>query len=200
MARLPAVFLFLVFAASRVGFFLQVLGLAVERPHGVDGLVDPLDQPLALSVGEAQLAHRVRNAYDRPRQSDPVLRWSWDASSGNRGEFLLQLPGFLVGLGQVVDLPGEFLQPVLKNFVGDLFLVEGDHFLDRADALLKVFAHGQQFANDNRERESALSTRSCPRSIRFAISTSPSRVSREQSPSRANTCGQGHWFFPARRE
>src|ERR1022692_4799446 len=33
--------------------------------------------------------------------------------------------------------------------IGDLFFVEGDHFLDRAHALLEVFAHPQQPANHN---------------------------------------------------
>ncbi len=58
--------------------------------------------------------------------------------------------GLLVRLGQVVDFPGELLQTVLQNFIGDLFFIEGDHFLDGADPLLEVFAHRQQFVNDDR--------------------------------------------------
>ena len=64
--------------------------------------------------------------------------------------FSIRLAGLLVGLGQVVDLPGELLQTVLEDFVGDLLLVEGDHFLDGADALLEVLAHRQQFVDDDR--------------------------------------------------
>ena len=64
--------------------------------------------------------------------------------------FSIRLPGLFVSLGQVVDLSGELLQPVLEDFVGDLLLIEGDHFLDGADALLEVLAHRQQFVNDNR--------------------------------------------------
>ncbi len=64
--------------------------------------------------------------------------------------FSISTAGLLVSLGQVVDLSGEFLQPVLEDFVGDLLLVEGDHFLDGADAFLEVFAHRQQFVNDDR--------------------------------------------------
>ena len=67
----------------------------------------------------------------------------------NGGELFCQLVGFLVGLGQFVDLSRELLQAVLQNFIGDLFLVEGDHFLDGADALLEVFAHRQQFIDDD---------------------------------------------------
>ncbi len=55
-ARLALVFLALLLAASGVGLFFQVLRLAVERAHAVDGLVDAVNQALAFVIGEAQLA------------------------------------------------------------------------------------------------------------------------------------------------
>ena len=63
-ARLPAIFFLLLFAASGVGLTLQVLRLAVERTHAVDGFVEALDQPFALGVGEPEFAHRLRNRND----------------------------------------------------------------------------------------------------------------------------------------
>ncbi len=57
-ARLAAIFFLLFLAASGVGLALKVLRLAIERAHTVHGLVDPLNQPLALVVGESQLSHR----------------------------------------------------------------------------------------------------------------------------------------------
>ncbi len=125
--------------------------LPVERPHGVDRLVDPVDQALALGVGKAQLADAQRNRDHGARQIQaiaPVVLGPLFLRDG--GEFLDQLAGLLVSLGQVVDLAGKFFQPVLEDLVGDLLLVEGDHFLDGADALLEVLAHRQQFVNDNR--------------------------------------------------
>ena len=73
-------------------------------------------------------------------------RFFWETVAN----FSISWPGLLVCLGQVVDLAGELLQAVLEDFVGDLLLIEGDHFLDGADALLEVLAHRQQFVDDNR--------------------------------------------------
>ena len=73
---------------------------------------------------------------------------------GNVGELLLNLHGFFVSLRQFVDFSGEVAQARLHDFVSDLFFIEGDHFLNRADALLQVLAHGEQFANhDGRSRK-----------------------------------------------
>ena len=138
-------------------FFSRFVGLAVERPHHVDGLVGPVDQALALGVGEAQLADAQGNINDGARQSDAVAAIVLGTLLlRNCGELLQKLIGLLVRLGQVVDLSGEFLQTVLQNFVGDLFLVEGDHFLDGADALFEVFAHRQQFVDDDRRARKRL--------------------------------------------
>src|SRR5450755_4370174 len=70
-ARLPAIFFFLLFAAGGVGLAFEVLRLSVERTHAVDRLVQALDQPLALGVGESQFSQRLRRCDDRPRQLAP---------------------------------------------------------------------------------------------------------------------------------
>ena len=62
---------------------------------------------------------------------------------------LFEQRGLFVQLGHVVDLAGEFVQAILKNFVGDLFFIEGHDFFNRAHALFQVLAHGQQFADHN---------------------------------------------------
>src|SRR5208283_441524 len=134
-AGLPAIFFFLLFAAGGVGLALQVLHLAVERTHAVDGFVDPLDEPLALAVGEAQPAHRQRYPNDAAGQPAAGAAMILGALL-QRDEFVFFFEdvGLLVQLGHVVDFAGEFVEPVLQDLVGDLLFVEGDHFLDRAHA------------------------------------------------------------------
>src|ERR1039458_1763135 len=156
-ARLSPIFFLLLFAARGVGLALQVLRLPVERTHAVDGLVQTLDQPLTLGVGESQLAHRLRCGNNAARQLAPrpamILRF---LGLRNFEIFFFEQRGLLVQLGHVVDLAGELIQAVLQDLVGDLLFVEGDHFLDRAHALLEVLAHGQQFADHNRRPRQGL--------------------------------------------
>ncbi len=92
----------------------------------------------------------------------------------NRRELLLQLPGFLVVFGKVIDLARELLQPVLQDVVGDLFFVERDHFLDGAHALFQVVAHRQQFVNHDRRARERLEHAQLPaldplRDLHFAL-------------------------------
>jgi hypothetical protein len=126
-------------------------GLAVERTHAVDGLVDALDQPLAFVVGESQLAHRDGNSHDGASEvaagAAVILRTLLQRDGRI---FFLHHGDLFVELGHGVDLAGEFVQPVLQNLVGDLLLVEGDNLFDRAHALLEVFAHGKKVMDYNR--------------------------------------------------
>src|ERR1700722_17394522 len=149
-ARLPPVFFFLFLAASGVCLALEILRLAVERAHAVDHLVQPVDQPFALRVGKAQLAHSLRDANNRPGKiptRPPVILGTLLLRSGN--VFFFDEADLFVELGHRIDLAGELIETILQNLVGDLFFVEGDHFLDRAHALFEVFAHGQQFPDDD---------------------------------------------------
>ncbi len=64
--------------------------------------------------------------------------------------FFLHHGDLLVQLRHVVDLAGEFVQTGVKDFLRNLLFVEGDDFLDGAHTFLKVFAHRQQFVDDDR--------------------------------------------------
>src|SRR5207245_8854819 len=100
--------------------------------HGVGDAIDP---SLDLGVSKAELSHRNRDANDSPRQ---VLA----GASMVLGTLFLRYGNVLffedsdlfVQLGHVIDFAGEVVQAVLKDFVSNLFFVEGDHFLDRANA------------------------------------------------------------------
>ena len=125
MPRLPLYSLRLVFGTGGLGLASPGLRLAVERPHGVDRLVEPLDQPLAFVVGEAE----SRTACETPitararlhRAAPVILGFFFCETSPN---FSCNLHGFLVSLGKFVDFPGELLQALLHDLVGDLFLIE----------------------------------------------------------------------------
>src|SRR5208283_1355648 len=156
-ARLAAIFFFLILAARGVGFTLQVLSLPIERPHAVDGFVDPVDQPLAFGVGKAEFAHRDGNPHDGAGEvaasAAMVLRAFLQRYGG---VFFLHHGNFFVKLRHGVDLAGKFVQPVLQDFVGDLFLIEGHDFLDGAHTFFEVFAHRQQFVNHDRRSRKRL--------------------------------------------
>src|SRR5580700_1920388 len=154
-AGLAAVFFFLILAAGGVGFAFEIAGLAVERTHAVDGLVDAVDQALALGVGESQLADGERNPHDAAGQVAAGAAMVLGPLFLRHGNVLfLQNAGLFVELGHGVDLAGEFVQAVLQNLVGDLFFVEGYDFFDGAHTLLQVLAHREQFMDDDgRARE-----------------------------------------------
>ena len=124
----------------------QVLALAVERAHAVDGFVDAVNQALAFVVGEAQFADDATRPTMVARQGNAVTAIVLGTllSAKLPANFSEQLRPFCT-LGQVVDFAGELFQAVLQDLVGDFFFVEGDHFLDGANAFFQVFAHGQQF-------------------------------------------------------
>ena len=124
--------------------------LTVERTHGVDRLVQTIDQPLAFIVGESQVPHAQRNLYDAAGQRKPVAAMvSGTLLLGNVGELLFKLASFLISLSQLVDFSGEFLQTVLQDFIGNLFLIKSDHFLDGADTLFEILPHREQLVNHN---------------------------------------------------
>src|SRR5262249_50293092 len=47
--------------ACSVDLLFQIVDLAIERAHGVNGLVNPLDEPLAFRIGEFQSANAGGN-------------------------------------------------------------------------------------------------------------------------------------------
>src|SRR6185436_8382571 len=89
---LSLVFLALIFGTSSLGLFLQILNLAVERAHGINRLVQTVDQALAFDISKAEFSYRLRNTYHRARQliahTAIHLRVLF---LGKLGEFLLHL-------------------------------------------------------------------------------------------------------------
>src|SRR6476646_4647236 len=131
-------------------FFFQIVDLAVERAHGVDGFVDAVDEPLALRVGELQPADPAGNHHVRASQRPAVLARLFGLFLLlDRFQLLFKLLDFFVALADVVDLPDEVFQARLHDFVGDLFFVERDQFFDGAHAALQVLAQRKNFLDDN---------------------------------------------------
>ena len=120
-----------------LGFLFQIVDLAVERAHGVDRLVYAVDQPLALGVGELQLADPAGNLHVRASQGPAELaRYSLGFFfCVYRFELFLQAAGLFCSSCQCRrSCPVKSFSRALDDFVGDLFFVEGDHFFDGAHA------------------------------------------------------------------
>ena len=92
-------------------------------------------------------------------------------------QLLGKLNRLLVVLLQLVDASRNIVQAVGDDLFRDLLLVEENNFLDGADPRFRSSPIAMISRMTMGERESAFRTRSWPRSMRLAISTSPSRVS-----------------------
>src|SRR5690348_3163913 len=151
LARLPPEFLLLVLAAGGFGLLFQVVDLALQGTHGVHGLVDPVNQALALNVGNAQVAHGARHAHHFPGQVPAVAPIVFGPLLAVDGlELFQQLVDFLVVLGHLVNAANHVLQAVLQDLVGDFFLIKGDDFLDGAHTAAQVIAQGEDFPDHYR--------------------------------------------------
>src|SRR5579872_6115699 len=146
LARLAAVFLLLVVVAGGVRLLFQVVDLALQGAQRIHRLIHPVNQALALDIGDAQVAHGARHAHHFPRQVPAITAVILGPLFAVDGlELFQQLVDFLVVLGHLVNAAHHVLEAVLQDFVGDLFLVEGDDFLDGAHAAAKVVAQGEDF-------------------------------------------------------
>ena len=136
-------------------FFFQIVDLAVERAHGVDRFVHAVNQPLALRVGELQLADAGGDLHVRaPKGPARLARLFGFLLLLYRFSFFFKLLDFFVALADVVDLSDKIFEPRLDDFVGDLFFVERDKFFDGAHAALQVFTQRKNFFDhDGRTRE-----------------------------------------------
>ena len=132
---------------------LERLDLALERAHGVDGLVDLVEQALLLAVGVLQLADDAVDvdvlAADEPAGLARVFRLGLGVLAVRRGELLFKRVNLLLVLEDDVDAADGGAHAGLQNLFGQLFFVEGDDFLDVADAAAQVFAEGDDLANDD---------------------------------------------------
>src|SRR5664280_1665544 len=141
--------------ACLIGALLEVHRLLVEPAHAVDGLVDPVDQALALVVGKAKPANDSRYsnllASQRPTVAAVLLR---PFLLRNIGQLFDELDRLLVVPAEFVNLPGDVLQAIEDHLFRDLLFVEEHHFFDGAHAALEVLADGNDFANyDRRARQ-----------------------------------------------
>src|ERR671930_159962 len=139
-----------VLVARELDLLLEIRNLAVERAHLLDGAINFVDQPLALQVGEPEIADQTRDCHllaaEIPAQPPVLARLLLL-------RYLLQLLGelnrLLIVLAQFLDAPGDVLEPVLQDLLRELFFVEDDHFLDGAHTTFQIFADRQNLADDN---------------------------------------------------
>ena len=126
--------------------------LPFQGPHGVDGLIYLVEQPLALAVGVLELADDARNlnllAGDSPAGGAGLLRLGLDGFE--RGHLFPEQHGFFEVLVERLDAAGRLLDTRDHDLFGDLLLVEDHHFLDVADAALQVFAESDDLAHHDR--------------------------------------------------
>src|ERR1700677_756744 len=147
---LAAIFLAQLFALRLVVLLLKRLDLPLEHAHGVDCLVDLVQQPLAFRVGVFQLADNARDFYPlavhHPSRLAmfPGLRLDVD-----RLQLFEEQGCFFLVLKQSVDATDRYTDARLQYLFGDFFLVEDHHFLDVAHAPLEVLAEGDDLANDD---------------------------------------------------
>src|SRR5438874_10257629 len=154
---LPAIFLLQLFAASGVVLLLQLLRLAVEHTHGVNRLAYPVDQPLALEVQEADIAHGVGDHHDLARQvpSRPPVGTGIFLFRHAR-ELFGKLQRALVVLAQTLDAVDGVFEALGHDLFRDLFLIEDHDLLDAAHAALQVFAQRQNLADNDRRARNGL--------------------------------------------
>src|SRR5579859_439171 len=145
-----AVFLFQLLAAGGLGFLFQRLDLAVELPHGIHGLVDAVNQPLALRIEKADAADGAGNFYDlaaqRPAGAAVIALL---LLLGNVNQLLGKLLRLAVVLGQIIDAVEGIFHALGNDLVGDFFFIKRNNFLDAANALPEVFAQRNDFVNNN---------------------------------------------------
>src|SRR6202034_2620435 len=147
---LAAILLAQLFALRLVVLLFERLDLPLQHAHGVDCLVDLVQQPLAFRVGVLQLANDARDFY--PLAVHHPSRLAMFPGLGldvDRLQLFQQQRRFLLVLEQSVDAADSHPDTRLQNLLGDLFLVEDHHFLDVAHATLEVLAQSDDLANDD---------------------------------------------------
>src|ERR1700733_4500973 len=138
---LPAVLLAELFALRLVVLLLERLDLALEHTHGVDSLVDLVQQPLAFRVGVLQFTDNARDfdplAVHHPSRLTMFLSFRLGV---DRLQLFEQQRRFLLVLEQSIDAADGDPDARLQDLFGDLFLVEDYDFFDVAHATLEVLA------------------------------------------------------------
>src|SRR5579884_3198668 len=150
LALNAAVFALGFFNARCVNLFFQVVHLAIERAHGVNGLVHAVNQALALRIGELQSANAGGNFHLRASQGPAVLaKFLGLLLLLHRLKFFFKLLDFTIVLADFIDLRDKTFQPRLDDLVGDLFFIKGDKLFNGAHAFFQVLAQGENFLDDD---------------------------------------------------
>ena len=160
---LPAVLLAQLLGLGGLELGVERLDLPLKRAHRIDGLVDPVEQPLLLGVGVLQLADDAVDehvlAADEPALLALVLELRLCVLGVLRVrvlELFFEHLDLLLVLDDLVDAPDGGAHPGLEDLFGELFFVEGDHFLDVANAAAQVFAQAHDLADDDRRARDGL--------------------------------------------
>ena len=111
-ARLPTIFFFLILAARGIGLAFEVGRLAVEQNACRRRFWRyAVDQPLALGIGESELADGDRRGDDRAgKLAAGAAMIIGLLGFRNFLKLLFEQAGFLVELGHLVDFVGEFVE------------------------------------------------------------------------------------------
>ena len=136
------------------GFVLgvELLDLTLEGAHDVDGLVDLVEQALLLRVGVLELADDAGEvdglAADEPARLAQVRALAW--VSRPCGDWRLSsAAAFFWCLTMTSMRPTVALDAGGEDLFGQFLFVEGDDFLDVADAAAEVFAEADDLADDD---------------------------------------------------
>src|SRR5450759_835149 len=166
------------FAARALNLLIQIADVAVERSHYLNGFVHSIDQALALGVCETAAANHERHPHNLAAQPAAAATvFACFLSCPDRLQLFGQVAGSLVMLLQLVDAARDFFDAVLEDLPMISSSSKTTVSLIERTPCLKSSPMVRTCRITIGERESAFNVRSCPRSMRLAISTSHPRVS-----------------------
>ncbi len=134
---------------------LQRADLSLQRAHGIDGLVDLVQQALAFRSGVLEFAHNPRDQHLFARdQPAGVARGGGLDLGGRCGLLLFEHHNSLLVLDQRVGAGHGRLDAGQHHLLGEFLIVEDHHLFNVAHAALQVLAQRGNLANyDGRTRD-----------------------------------------------
>ena len=152
---LTPVFLFELVAFAGFVLLFERANLALKGAHGVDGLVDLVEQALAFEAGVLEFPHDARHVdfFARDGPAGTALLTLAGLAVG-RGLLLFKSSDLLLVLDECVDTGDGGAHARLHHVFSEFFFVEDHDFFYVTHAALEVFAEGHDFANhDGRTRD-----------------------------------------------